>query len=114
MTDLQDDQLWAAIAEPGRRRLLDILVSLGEATPSALAARLPFSRQAVSKHLAVLGEARLVEARREGREVRYCVRPDRLDDAARALSAAAARWDRRLAAIKDIAEQLARDSASTQ
>jgi ArsR family transcriptional regulator, cadmium/lead-responsive transcriptional repressor len=110
VTDLQDDQLWAAVAEPSRRRLLDVLVAHGEATPTMLAKELPFTRQAVSKHLAVLVEAGLVDARREGREVRYTVRPDRLDAAARALSAAASRWDRRLASIKRLAEQVAQAS----
>ena len=47
----------AAVAEPGRRRVLDALVALGEATPTALAKDLPFTRQAVSKHLAVLLDA---------------------------------------------------------
>jgi len=110
--DLQDDQLWAAVAEPGRRRLLDVLVTHGEATPTMLAKELPFTRQAVSKHLAVLVEAGLVDARREGREVRYTVRPDRLDAAAQALNAAASRWDRRLAAIKRLAEQTAQGSTT--
>ncbi len=44
--------LWAAIGEPSRRRLLDVLLVRGESTPSALAGELPFTRQAVSKHLA--------------------------------------------------------------
>src|ERR1039457_4079541 len=112
VTDLQDDQLWAAVAEPGRRRLLDVLVAPGEATPTMLAKELPFTRQAVSKHLAVLVEAGLVDARRAGREVRYTVRPDRLDAAAQALNAAASRWDRRLAAIKRLAAQAAQGSAT--
>ncbi len=46
------------MAEPGRRRLLDVLVAHGEATLTTLAKELPFSRQAVSKHLAVLLAAR--------------------------------------------------------
>jgi ArsR family transcriptional regulator, cadmium/lead-responsive transcriptional repressor len=110
VTDPQEDQLWAAVTEPGRRRLLDVLVAHGEATPTMLAKELPFTRQAVSKHLVVLVEAGLVAARREGREVRYTVRPDRLDAAAQALNAAASRWDRRLVAIKRLAERAAQDS----
>jgi DNA-binding transcriptional ArsR family regulator len=112
VTALQDDQLWAAVAEPGRRRLLDILVAHGDATPTMLAKELPFTRQAVSKHLVVLVEAGLVDARRQGREVRYTVRPDRLAAAAQALNAAASRWDRRLAAIKRLAEQTAQAPTS--
>lgn len=108
-----DDELWAAIADPSRRRVLDILVNRGEATPTALAAELPFTRQAVAKHLAVLDRAGLVAARREGREVRYTVRPERLDAAAKVMARAAARWDRRLAAIKAVAEAEHR-AASTE
>src|SRR6185503_16623420 len=71
MTTSADDALWAAIAEPSRRRVLDLLVRGGEATASALAADVPFTRQAVIKHLAVLEQAALVTRRREGREVRF-------------------------------------------
>jgi ArsR family transcriptional regulator, cadmium/lead-responsive transcriptional repressor len=103
-----DDELWTAVAEPGRRRLLDVLLVHGEATPTTLAAELPFTRQAVSKHLAVLLDAGLVTQRREGREVRYTVEPDRLHDAARTMIAAATRWNARLNAIKRLAESLHR------
>ena len=109
MTEVGDDQLWAAVAEPGRRRLLDALVAHGEATPTTLAKEVPFTRQAVSKHLAVLLDAGLVAQRREGREVRYTVQPERLAAAARAMTAAAARWDSRLRAIKRIAETAHRE-----
>jgi DNA-binding transcriptional ArsR family regulator len=102
--EVGDEQLWAAVAEPSRRRLLDALVARGEATPTTLASELPFSRQAVSKHLAILLDAGVVAQRRDGREVRYTVQPERLEAAARAMSAAAARWDSRLRAIKRIAE----------
>jgi DNA-binding transcriptional ArsR family regulator len=106
MTGPTDDQLWSAVSEPGRRRLLDLLVDLGEATPTALAAELPFTRQAVSKHLAVLFDVGLVTQRRDGREVRFAVHPDRLEAAAREMSLAAHRWNTRLRTIKRIAEDL--------
>ena len=104
-----EEQLWAAVGEPNRRRLLDLLLARGEATPSGLAEELPFTRQAVSKHLAVLNRAGLVEGRRHGREVRYIVRAERLDTASRAMARAATQWDRRLAAIKDLAEAAYRE-----
>jgi ArsR family transcriptional regulator, cadmium/lead-responsive transcriptional repressor len=106
------DELWAAVADPTRRRLLDLLLTHGEATATALAAELPVTRQAVAKHLAVLDRAGLVEGRREGREVRYAVRPERLDAATRWLARVAAQWDERLAAIKRLAEIAARESDS--
>jgi DNA-binding transcriptional ArsR family regulator len=98
------DELWAAVADPTRLRLLDALLARGEATATALAGDLPVTRQAVAKHLAVLDRAGLVAARRQGREVRYTVRPERLDAATRRLAHVAARWDRRLAAIRRLAE----------
>ena len=104
-----EEQLWAAVGEPSRRLLLDALLARGEATPSTLAQDLPFTRQAVTKHLAVLDRAGLVEGRRQGREVRYVVRPDRLDAATRAMARVAAQWDARLKRIKDIAEAAHRE-----
>jgi DNA-binding transcriptional ArsR family regulator len=99
-----DDELWSAIADPSRRRVLDLLVGNGAASASWLAGRVPFSRQAVSKHLVVLERAGLISRRKHGREVLYQVEADRLDQAARAMAELAAQWDRRLGAIKRLAE----------
>ena len=101
------DRLWAALGDPMRIRLLDLLLELGEATASTLASALPITRQGVSKHLAVLERDGLVTAHRSGREVRYAVREERLDQAGAAMARTAARWDRRLTAIKKMAEQAA-------
>lgn len=103
-----DEELLSAVAEPSRRRVLDALLERGDATPTILAAQLPLTRQAVSKHLAVLDRAGLVTVRRKGREARYAVDPDRLLLAAHSLTEVAAQWDRRLAAIKQIAEAVHR------
>jgi DNA-binding transcriptional ArsR family regulator len=102
------DELWAAVADPTRRRMLDVLLTEGEGTATTLARELPVTRQAVAKHLAVLHRAGLVEGARQGREVRYAVRPQQLDAAARSMASVAARWDQRLMAIKQIAESAAR------
>jgi ArsR family transcriptional regulator, cadmium/lead-responsive transcriptional repressor len=104
MTTQADDELWSAIADPSRRRVLDLLVRHGEVSASWLAGRVPVTRQAVAKHLAVLEEAGLVSRRKQGREVLYQVEAGRLDQAARAMADLAAQWDRRLAAIKRLAE----------
>jgi DNA-binding transcriptional ArsR family regulator len=104
MTTPPDDELWSAIGDPSRRQVLDLLVSHGEVSASWLAGRVPFSRQAVSKHLVVLERSGLISRRKEGREVLYQVEAGRLDQATRAMTEVAAQWDRRLAAIKRLAE----------
>jgi len=104
MTAQTDDELWSAIADPSRRRVLDLLVSNGEASASWLARRVPFSRQAVSKHLAVLERAGLISRRKQGREVLYQIQVGRLDQATRAMAQLASQWDRRLGTIKRLAE----------
>jgi DNA-binding transcriptional ArsR family regulator len=104
MTAQADDELWSAIGDPSRRRVLDLVVSNGEVSASWLAGRVPFSRQAVSKHLVVLEHAGLVSRRKQGREVLYGIEPGRLDQATRAMAELAAQWDRRLGTIKRLAE----------
>jgi DNA-binding transcriptional ArsR family regulator len=98
------DRLWAAIADPTRQQLLDRILAARDATATALARDLPITRQGIAKHLAVLERAGLVEASRSGREVRFSVRQDRLDQATRHMAQILANWDERLAAIKRIAE----------
>jgi DNA-binding transcriptional ArsR family regulator len=103
-SDVDAVELVAAVTEPIRRQLLDLLLERGESTPTSLAQGLPVSRQAVSKHLAVLERAGLVDGERSGREMRYRVNINRLDDATRSLSELASTWDRRLLRIKRLAE----------
>ena len=98
------DRLWAALGDPIRLRLLDLLLERGEATASALANEFPITRQGIAKHLLVLERADLVRAQRVGRETRFAVRDERLAQAQRRMLQVAARWDDRLAAIKRIAE----------
>lgn len=93
-----------ALADPTRRRILDLLAARGEATATVLAAELPVTRQGVVKHLGALDRAGLVAGHRRGREVRYQVRPEPLSATARWLEQVAAQWDARLAMIKRIAE----------
>ena len=99
-----DEELWSAIGDPSRRQVLDLLVAHGEVSASWLAGRVPFSRQAVAKHLAVLERAGLIRRRKQGREVLYQIEADRLGQASQALAERAAQWGRSLDAIKRPAE----------
>ena len=97
--------VFAALGDETRWSILSALGE-GDASASALAGRLPVSRQAIAKHLAVLEEVGVVEPIRVGREVQYRVIGSQLSTTARRLDAIGAEWDRRLAAIKQITEGL--------
>ena len=99
------DGVFAALADPTRWRVLSLLAERGEGTATSLAVELPVSRVAVVKHLAVLDRAGLVNSRRQGREVRYTVSTEALNDTARWMTALATQWDARLSAIKRLAEE---------
>ena len=103
-----DDELWSAIGDPTRRRLLDLLLLDGTATATSLSERLPVSRQAVSKHLVVLDRAGLVRGSAAGRERHYRVDEVQLGRAAEQLASVGSSWDGRLRRIARIAEQLER------
>lgn len=98
-------EVFAALGDPHRLDLLQRLSRDGQATATSLAAPLPVSRQAVTKHLRVLEGAGLLRTRRTGREVLYLVRPDALARQARWLDDIAAVWERRLAGLKATAEK---------
>ncbi|RZS80158.1 ArsR family transcriptional regulator [Motilibacter rhizosphaerae] len=102
-----DDELWSAVGDPTRRRMLDLLLAAGAGTATSLSAQLPVTRQAVAKHLVVLDRAGLVRASTAGREKRYAVDEPRLERAVAQLSSVGSAWDARLRRIKDIAEAVA-------
>lgn len=101
----QLDAVFAALADATRREMVSGLLSEGRTSVPALTATLPIGRQAVAKHLAALAGAGLVEgARTSSREVRYQLRPGALAQATGWISAADSAWERRLARLKNIAE----------
>ena len=104
-----DDDLWSAIGDPTRRRMLDLLLSEGDGTATTLGQRLPVTRQAVAKHLGVLDRVGLVVATPAGRERRYRVDDAQLGRAVAQLASVGSAWDARLQRIKRIAEAIQRD-----
>jgi ArsR family transcriptional regulator, cadmium/lead-responsive transcriptional repressor len=103
-----DDQLWSAVGDPTRRRMLDLLLTDRGGTATTLSARLPVTRQAVAKHLGVLHRAGLVHITPSGRERRYEVDEAQFARAVAQLSSVGASWDARLRRIKHIAEVIQR------
>jgi DNA-binding transcriptional ArsR family regulator len=113
MTTTVDDDLWSAIGDPTRRTMIDLLLAGGPGTATSLSERLPVTRQAVAKHLAVLHRVGLIHAAPAGRERRYQVDEAQLAKAVAQLSAVGATWDARLRRIKRIAEAIERQRTNT-
>lgn len=103
-----DDDLWSAVGDPVRRRMLDLLLADGDGTATSLGRQLPITRQAVAKHLGVLDRVGLVRATPAGREKRYRVDDAQLARAVAQLASVGSAWDARLQRIKRIAEAIAR------
>jgi len=114
MSVVVDDDLWSAIGDPTRRRMLDLLLADGGGTATSLSGRLPVTRQAVAKHLDVLDRAGLVAPTQVGRERRYAVDDEQFARAVAQLSAVGAAWDARLARIKKIAEAIQKTSVEKE
>ena len=93
---LGDETRWSILTELGNADL----------SASALALRLPVSRQAIAKHLSALVDVGLVEAVPAGREIRYRALGSRLGELAAQLDQIGTAWDARLTALKRLAEGL--------
>jgi DNA-binding transcriptional ArsR family regulator len=97
--------VFAALADPTRRHLVESLATDPGATATGLAAALPISRQAVAKHLATLGDAGLVSPRRNGRETNFELRPQPLTEAMEWMGAVGAEWDDRLGRLSRLLDR---------
>ncbi len=96
------EEVFTALADPTRRGILAELAAGGPATATDLATRLPITRQAIAKHLALLGEAGLVVAEPgERRRVRYRLHSAPMQVAQQFLAALARDWDGQLEALQD-------------
>ncbi len=100
---------WGALADPTRRGIL-ARVTDRPCSVTDIARDLPMSRPAVSQHLKVLRDARLVDVRPEGRSRIYAARLDGLDEVRRELEAF---WRQTLANLKRVAEREHPRSTST-
>jgi DNA-binding transcriptional ArsR family regulator len=85
--------VFAALADPTRRRILVGLSTRGESPVTALAKPFHISPPAISRHLRVLERARLIDRRRQGRMHFIRARPSGLKQAQRWIHECAAAWD---------------------
>ena len=105
MSSAEVASLFSALADPTRLALLGRLAD-GQPRPIvALASGSSLTRQAVTKHLAVLRGAGLVARRPAGRETLYAIRPERLAEARAWLDEVAAQWEDALGRLKAHSER---------
>ena len=99
------DLPYRAIADTNRRVILDLLRMEGPLRAGDLATRLAhISQPAVSKHLRILREAKLVRAEKSGREQLYHLNPNALRQVVTWLAHYESLWDERLATLKALVE----------
>jgi len=94
-----------ALADPTRRTVFERVVARGPLTATTLSGELPVSRQAITKHLELLGDAGLVSSTKVGRETRWSATPRPLEDAASWMTSIGESWDRRLGGLAERAER---------
>ena len=94
----RQDEVFKALADPTRRRIL-VLLGGEERRVVELAERFAISRPAVSKHLAVLKRAGLVQMRREGRDHYYSIAPKALKEAAGYVQDVEAFWAEKMTSL---------------
>lgn len=98
--------VFAALGDPVR---LELLARMRDGSSiSKLADGLPITRQAVTRHLRVLEDAKLVEAKRHGREMQFVARPAKLSQAKGWLDEVARQWDGTLGRLKHYVEKESR------
>ncbi|HEY8256511.1 MAG TPA: metalloregulator ArsR/SmtB family transcription factor [Gemmatimonadales bacterium] len=102
------DQVYAAIADPTRRAILDILAE-GDANVGSLAERFPISLNGVSKHVKVLERAGLIERTVQGREHRLRLNAEPLREASMWLEHYRTFWETKLAALEAFLLKKAQD-----
>lgn len=96
--------VFTALADPMRRQLLQNLAENSPKTATQLAEEYPITRQGILKHLNILEDAGLVAAYKKGREKRYSLTPEPLNELEQWIQEITAQWDARLLRLKNFIE----------
>ena len=100
------NDVFKALADPTRRALFERLARDGEQTVHALTDRAGVSQPAVSKHLRILKDAKLVRDRREGRETHFSARPQALSPLIDWMSVYGTFWRERFDQLEDLLKRM--------
>ena len=97
--------LFAALGDPTR---LSLVLRLGDGQPrsiSELSDGMELTRQGISKHLRVLEQAGILSSERVGRESRFLICPDAIEETRNYLDRVSGQWDRTLSRLKTLVEE---------
>ena len=97
--------VFQAIADPTRRAILS-LIALQAMTPNAIADHFDSSRQAISKHIQILAECKLVHQQQSGREIYYHFNPQKMKEVDKWMEQFRALWERRFTQLDNVLENL--------
>lgn len=103
MSSAQKHDVFQAIADPSRRKMLRLLAD-NELPVTLISKHFPMSRTAVSKHLRILSESKLVSVEKVGREMRYTLQADALLELKDWLSFYEQFWDNKISMLKHLVE----------
>jgi DNA-binding transcriptional ArsR family regulator len=97
--------VFQAIADPTRRAIIT-LIALQAMTPNAIALHFDTSRQAISKHLKILSECELIQAKQEGREIYYELEIKRMKEIDQWLQQFRKIWETKFNQLDDVLSHL--------
>ncbi len=101
---MDNTPMFAALADPMRRKLLINLAENSPKTVTQLAREYPITRQGILKHLHILQDAGLVAVHQQGRDKRYTLTPEPLSELEQWIKELNAKWDERLLRLKAFIE----------
>lgn len=100
---------FAALADPTRRQIVELLAGGGPSTATALAGELRITRQAVAKHLQLLAGAGIATSERVGRETQFEACVEGFDDVREWIDQVESQWSTRLGRLAASLEEASED-----
>jgi len=104
--------IFQAISDPTRRSIITLIASQGM-TPNALAEHFDTSRQAVSKHLRILVECELIRQERQGREIYYQLKVEKMKEVDHWLEQFRKIWETRFDQLDNLLAKVKNDKNET-
>lgn len=97
--------IFSALAEPNRRHIIEILASHGQLSASDISDKFNITPPAISQHLKVLREAKLVQVEKKAQQRIYKINPRKMDELEQWTINLKKHWDKRLDALEKVLQK---------